>query len=147
MSDTTTTTNPETETKTKTPSARLSVLSFFPTLLNKLLGPSGKVTVSWEYDKEKFGYRCNFESLDSEGNSTKDWAEHKRMLADRLVKMLVLNTSQETSPFDMIMISTLAKIVFGGDEYDEIIKEAEALAAYAAERGMDDDEDESDEND
>lgn len=145
MSDTTTNTNPET--KTKTPSARLSVLSFFPTLLNKLLGPSGKATVSWEYDNEEFGYRCKIEVLDSEGNSTKDWAEHKRTLAERLVKMLVLNSSQEVSPFDMIMISALAKIVFSGDEYGEIVKEAEALAACAAERGVDDDEEESDEND
>lgn len=145
MSDTTTNTNPET--KTKTPSTRLSVLSFFPTLLNKLLGPSGKVTVSWEYDREEFGYRCKLEVIDSEGNDTKDWAGHKRALTDCLVKMLVLNNSQKADPFDMIMVSTLAKIVFDGDEYAEIIKEAEALAAYAAERGMDDDEEESDEND
>lgn len=131
----------------KVPSARLSVLAFFPTLMNKLLGPSGKVTISWKYEKEKFGYARPFEIIDSEGNNTEDWSEHKRMLAKFLVEMLILNNSREASPCDMFMISALAKIVFSGDEYGEIIKETEALAAYAAENGQDDDEDESDEND
>lgn len=127
------------------PSARISVLAFFPVLMNKLLGPSGKVTISWDYEKEKFGYARHSEIIDSEGNNTKDWAEHKRMLADRLVAMLILNSTHEVDPFDMIMISTLAKIVYNGDEYGEIVKESEALAAYAAENGQDDDEDEESE--
>lgn len=131
--------------ETKTPSTRISVLAFFPTLMNKLLGPSGKVTVSWDYEKEEFGYAKHIEIIDSEGNNTKDWSEHKRMLAERLVAMFMLNSTHEVSPFDMIMISTLAKIVYNGDEYDEIVKEAEALAAYAAENGQDDDEDEESE--